>query len=205
MHRASTGPATPGTPAPAEAVVQALVENHRRFLAFVEPRVRDRATAEEILQAAFVRGLERAGEVRDEERAVAWFYRLLRNAVVDHYRSRGTEAAALEAFGRELGDGVEPPPEIARELCACFEALLPALRPEYAEILRRVDLAGERPADVARALGLTANNSMVRLHRARKALRTALERSCRTCAEHGCLDCTCRAGVRVEDRLRLPG
>ena len=76
-----------------------------------------------------------------------------------------------------------------------FEALLPALRPEYADVLRRVDLAGERPAEVARALGLTANNAMVRLHRARKALRADLQRSCRTCADHGCLDCSC--GVRV--------
>lgn len=187
------------------AIVQALVENHRRFLAFLERRVRDRATAEEILQAAFVRGLERAGDVRDGERAVAWFYRLLRNAVVDHYRARGAEAAALAAFGREIGDGEEPPAEVASELCGCFEALLPALRPEYAEILRRVDLEGQRPADFAQVSGLTANNAMVRLHRARKALRTALERSCRTCAEHGCLDCTCGAGVRVQGGSRLPG
>jgi RNA polymerase sigma factor (sigma-70 family) len=179
------------------AVVQALAENHRRFLSFLERRVSDRATAEEILQAAFVRGIERAREVRDDERAVAWFYRLLRNAVVDQYRARGTEASALAAFAREAADAEEVSPDLERELCACFEALLPALKPEYAEILRRVDLAGERPAEVARSSGLTANNAMVRLHRARKALRTALERSCRTCAEHGCLDCTCRAGVRV--------
>jgi len=32
---------------------------------------------------------------------------------------------------------------------------------------------------------------MVRLHRARAALREKLVRSCRTCAEHGCLDCSC--------------
>ena len=31
--------------------------------------------------------------------------------------------------------------------------------------------------------------------RARKALRSDLQRSCRTCADHGCLDCSC--GVRV--------
>jgi hypothetical protein len=45
-------------------------------------------------------------------------------------------------FSRELGDATELPPEIAAELCRCFEALLPALRPEYAQILRldrRVD------------------------------------------------------------------
>ncbi|KAB2969756.1 MAG: sigma-70 family RNA polymerase sigma factor [Thermoanaerobaculia bacterium] len=181
--------------APAPAVVAAWVENHRRFLAFLERRVESRAAAEEILQEAFLRGLERAGEILDDERAVAWFYRLLRNAVVDHYRRRGAEARGLEALARELGDASEPPPEVEAALCHCFEALLPALRPEYSEILRRVDLEGSRPADFARVTGLTANNAMVRLHRARKALRTDLQRSCRTCADHGCLDCSC--GVRV--------
>jgi len=181
--------------APAPAVVAAWVENHRRFLTFLERRVESRAAAEEILQEAFVRGLEQAGEIRDEKRAVAWFYRLLRNAVVDHYRRRGAEARGLEALARELGDASEPAPEIEAALCHCFEALLSALRPEYAEILRRVDLEGRRPAEFAREAGLTANNAMVRLHRARQALRADLQRSCRTCVDHGCLDCSC--GVRV--------
>jgi len=180
---------------PEPAVVAAWVENHRRFLAFLERRVESRAAAEEILQEAFVRGLEQAGEIRDDERAVAWFFRLLRNAVIDHYRARGAEARGLEALARELADASEPPPEVEAALCRCFEALLPALRPEYSEILRRVDLEGNRPADFAREAGLTANNAMVRLHRARKALRADLQRSCRTCADHGCLDCSC--GVRV--------
>ena len=156
---------------PEPAVVAAWVENHRRFLAFLERRVESRAAAEEILQEAFVRGLGQAEEIRDEERAVAWFYRLLRNAVIDHYRARGAEARGLEALARELADASAPPPEIEAALCRCFEALLPALRPEYSEILRRVDLEGGRPADFARAAGLTANNAMVRLHRARQAPR----------------------------------
>lgn len=180
---------------PEPAVVAAWVENHRRFLAFLERRVESRAAAEEILQEAFVRGLGQADEIRDDERAVAWFYRLLRNAVIDHYRARGAEARGLEALAREIGDASEPTPEVEADLCRCFEALLPALRPEYSEILRRVDLEGSRPADFAREAGLTANNAMVRLHRARKALRADLQRSCRTCADHGCLDCSC--GVRV--------
>jgi len=179
-------------------VVAALVENHRRFLAFLERRVGNRADAEEILQAAFVRGLERAGEIRDEERAVAWFYRMLRNALVDHWRHRGAETRAEEALARELADAHEPPPELAAEICGCFEPLLDALKPEYAEILRRVDLEGVRPLDFAAAAGVTPNNAMVRLHRARKALREQLRASCRACADHGCLDCSCgrpRAGV----------
>lgn len=180
-----------GRDAPPPAVVAALVENHRRFLAFLERRVGNRADAEEILQAAFVRGLERAGELRDEERAVAWFYRMLRNALVDHWRQRGAAARAEEALARELADAHVPPPGLAAEICGCFEPLLGALKPEYAEILKRVDLEGIRPLDFAAEAGITPNSAMVRLHRARRALRERLQASCRTCADHGCLDCSC--------------
>jgi RNA polymerase sigma factor (sigma-70 family) len=176
-------------------VLAAWVDNHRRFLAFLERRVGDRATAEEILQSAFVRGLERAGEIRDDERAVAWFYRLLRNAITDHFRAAGHEQRALALLAGELADASEPPPELASELCGCFAPLLDSLKPDYADLLRRVDLEGLKPAEYARRQGISANNAMVRLHRARRALREALRSSCRTCADHGCLDCRC--GVRV--------
>ena len=53
--------------------IQHLVDSHRQFLAFLQTRVESRAVAEDILQSAFVRGLERGADVRDEESAVAWF------------------------------------------------------------------------------------------------------------------------------------
>ncbi len=181
-----------GGDSPDPAVVAALVDNHRKFLGFLQKRVGSRADAEDILQDAFTRGLARAGEIRDEERAVAWFYRLLRNAVVDHWRAQAARGRRDEALAREPMTEAAPDPESEGEICRCLEALLPTLRPEYAEILRAVDLGGKRPVDIAAEQGLTPNAAMVKLHRARKALRVRLEQSCRTCAEHGCLDCTCK-------------
>lgn len=174
------------------AVAAALVDNHRRFLAFLTRRVGSRADAEDILQDAFARGLARAGEIRDGERAVAWFYRLLRNAVADHWRARAARDRGDEALARESAAEAAPDPEIEAEICRCFEALLPTLKPEYAEMIRAVDLGGRRPVDVAAEHGLTPNAAMVKLHRARKALRVRLEQSCRSCADHGCLDCSCK-------------
>jgi RNA polymerase sigma factor (sigma-70 family) len=181
----------PTEQAPDPAVIAALVENHRRFLGFLQKRVGSRTDAEEILQEAFVRGLARAGEIHDEERAVAWFYRLLRNAVVDHWRARAARDRGHEALAREAASEAADP-EVEGEICRCFEALLPTLKPEYAEMLRAVDLGGRRPVEVAAERGLTPNAAMVKLHRARRALRVRLEQSCRTCADHGCLDCTCQ-------------
>src|SRR5688500_4647866 len=109
------------------AVAQALVDNHRRFLAFVEKRVGRRKDAEDILQAAFVKGLAHAGEIRDEDRAVAWFYRLLRNAIVDHWRRQAAESRMTAALSREAAPDALTDAELEGEICRCFEALLPTL------------------------------------------------------------------------------
>ncbi len=98
------------------AAIQRLVDSHRQFLAFLEARVESRAVAEDILQTAFVRGLERGADVRDEESAVAWFYRVLRNAVIDHYRHRAATGRALEGC-REFVSQEVPEAELKQEIC----------------------------------------------------------------------------------------
>src|ERR1044071_3112850 len=92
---AAAEPAAPRTlAAPALA---GLVENRARFLAFLERRVGARDAAEEILQQAYLRGMARGGGLRAGESAVAWFYRLLRNVLVDHWRHREAERRAFAA------------------------------------------------------------------------------------------------------------
>jgi RNA polymerase sigma factor (sigma-70 family) len=176
-------------PPPSAEVVARLVASHRDFLAFLEQRVPSRAVAEELLQAAFVRTLEKGGAIRESESAVAWFYRLLRNALVDYYRHSASEQRALD---QQVAEAQVPPEEALQgAVCACMNTLLPTLKSEYAEVLRRVDLEEAPLPQVAAELQITTNNATVRLHRARQALRRQLERSCGTCATHGCLDCTC--------------
>lgn len=68
---------------------------------------------------------------------------------------------------------------------------MPTLKPEYAALIEELELTDSDPARVAERLGITLNNLKVRRHRARQALRKRLEETCRTCAEHRCLNCTC--------------
>jgi RNA polymerase sigma factor (sigma-70 family) len=168
-----------------------LVENQRTFLRFLEKRVGDRATAEDLLQEAFARAVTAIEGLRDEESAVAWFYRMLRNAVIDHYRRTGRSRRALEAFAREL-DEVVPSTEVHDQVCACIGRLASTLKPEYAEVLRDVEVAGQPLKDYAESHGITTNNATVRVHRARQALRKQVAAACGVCAVHGCVDCRCR-------------
>jgi RNA polymerase sigma factor (sigma-70 family) len=172
-------------------VVESLVANHRQFLSFLEKRVESREAAEDILQEAFVRGLDSAS-LREAGSATAWFYRALRNAVVDHYRRRGTEARVLEQVAAETEEAVAPDVELMDTVCHCIDTLLPTLKPEYAHALRRVELEDAAVRDYAAEQNMTPNAAAVRLFRAREALKRRIVQSCGTCADHGCLDCECR-------------
>ena len=179
---------TPDESAPIDDIAALLVANHREFLAFVERRVGNRATAEEILQDAFVRSLDKLDSVRDT--AVGWFYRVLRNAIVDHHRRRAAAERRHDAYAREeqLAANDE---ELQRVVCKCVAQLADTLKPEYATALRRVEVDGVSVKDYADEAGISSNNAGVRIFRAREALRKQVARACGTCATHGCIDCTC--------------
>jgi RNA polymerase sigma factor (sigma-70 family) len=172
-------------------VVSLLVENHRAFLGFLEKRVGRRDVAEDILQEAFARNVDKLPDFATGESAVAWFYRVLRNAVVDHFRRAGAGERAASALAREVEQQLEPDLDTRNAICRCVARLSATLKPEYGEALRRVEVDGLSVQQFAAEAGITANNAGVRLFRAREALRKRVTRSCGTCAEHGCLDCTC--------------
>jgi RNA polymerase sigma-70 factor (ECF subfamily) len=177
----------PGTP----EVLQVLLDNHARFLAFLERRVGSRDEAEDILQEAFVRSLDHASSLRSATSATAWFYRVLRNAITDHYRRKDTQGRALDRLAAETENSDSADSELEAFVCGCVLSLLETLKPEYGAAIRRVDLDGLSVRAFAAEAGVTAGNAGVRLHRAREALGKQLARSCGTCLTHGCLDCRC--------------
>jgi RNA polymerase sigma factor (sigma-70 family) len=182
----------------ARALVDALKAERARFVRLVRPRVANEADADDIVQRALIRASERAGTVADPARARAWFYRILRHALVDHHRERRSDPLRhrIDADLTELA-GDDPAQD--RSPCACGVRLLGGIRPAYAEVIRRVDVDGEDPVVVARALGISTGNLHVRLHRARRLLREKVGSHCGVVSVGPCLDCTCDGRRRCGD------
>ena len=176
-------------------ILQPLLKNESAFRSFLRRRIGDEALAEDLLQQSLIRAVQSHHFVRNDESVMAWFYKILRHTLIDYYRSNGAEARRNEAFLQELtlsGDDKEPPiDEVKATVCTCLYRLLPKLRSNYAELIRRIDLEEESPKRVAEELKISHSNLTVRLHRARQALRASLEQSCGVCSKHGCLNCTC--------------
>lgn len=178
------------------APLAVLLENHRAFLRYLERRVGDRALAEDILQDAFTKVVDRPDLAPDDEGVVPWFYRTLRNAAIDQFRRRGAASRAAEAFAREIDVHTARDSELDAEICACVQRLAGTLKPEYAEALQAIDVNGTTVKAFAEQHGLSAGNAGVRVFRARQALKRRLMESCGTCAEHGCRNCSCQASDR---------
>lgn len=174
-----------------EDLIKQLLSNRQKLLAFIRKKVADADTAEDILQDGLAKALKSAGEIRDEDRFVSWFYSILNNAIIDFYRHRAVESKYIDSTNLPIDSHAAVAESDAIELCECFRDLLPTLKPEYAELIEKLELSDGDPAILAKQLGTNVNNLKVRRHRARQALRERLEETCRTCAKHGCLDCTC--------------
>lgn len=167
-----------------------LQDNRGRLIRFIVSKVDDPVLAEDILQESLLKALEGASGLRDEEKLVSWFYRIIRNAIYDVYRKQGKQNRFLEDYSSELDK--EPNDDEEAVICQCFMKLIPSLNKDYGDLIQSLELRKEKPALVAQRMGITENNLKVKRFRARQQLRQRLEETCRTCSRHGCLDCTCQ-------------
>jgi len=80
-----------------------------------------------------------------------------------------------QASSTGIGETVaEPEPEDEKNLCACFRELIPTLKPQYAELIEKLELSDGDPAHITEQLGINRNNLRVRRHRAGIVFSTAL-------------------------------
>jgi RNA polymerase sigma factor (sigma-70 family) len=166
-----------------------LLEQRSAFLRFLTAKVGPEA-AEDILQSCYLKLVEKGPQLEKDESVVSWFYTVLRHATVDYYRRNATRDRAHEQFAAEAPVSYET--ELKANICQCLPGVLETLKAEYRDALQAVDVQGRSVAEYATSQGTTPNNVGVRLHRARKAAAKRLTQVCGACAEHKCLDCTCR-------------
>lgn len=174
-----------------EAVTAALREGHREFLRFVSRRTRSIADAEDVLQDFYVKVIRSARTIKAPGALRGWLAQVLRSTLADHYRRTSVRRSAQQHLLEAEGSGIRVADDAERAVCRCLYRVLPALPADYARVIWQVDLLGQPRNKVARSLGISPNNLGVRIHRARRALRAALERFCITCPIHGFLNCAC--------------
>ena len=172
-----------------ELLGQELLPHREKLLNFIQSKVSDPELAEDILQDSLLKALTGLPDLENEEKLLSWFYKIVRNRIIDHYRRSGTESNYLEKYAQETS--FYDSEEEETTVCQCFRGLLDDLKPEYEILIKEMELGDELPEHVAERLGITRNNLKVRRYRARQQLHDKLEETCGKCAERGCTHCEC--------------
>lgn len=153
-------------------------EFHERLRTFLLARVRDAATADDLLQEVFLKVHRSIDSLRDEQRLAAWLFQITRNALADHHRARHEVSApendsALEALAAE-----ENPAAAEQSLAASLLAMMRDLPAPYREALELTELEGLTQGELAELLGLSLSGAKSRVQRGREKLKALLLDCC---------------------------
>lgn len=187
------------------ALEHTMKAHYRDFQRYLQRRVGDQATAEDILQTFCIRVMQSETQLRDEKSAIGWLYTVLRSVLMDHFRKetvrkRGDARYAQETMVLENGHAVTDEDDA---ICNCLRGLLPELRPEFAELLRRIDFLEEPRKKVGADMAISQENLRVRLYRARLAIGVALKQHCGACCKTEYRDCFCERDCTSPDTSAL--
>ncbi len=173
-----------------ELAFRELVRRYERpVFSLVFRMVRDRETAEDLAQDAFIKVLNHIDKYSPEFKFSSWLFKIANNVAIDHLRRRridtismdgspnATTAAEVEASTLELGDGQESALDEleAKELGSAIERAIAALRPEYRACIMLRHVEGRSYEEIAATLDLPLGTVKTYIHRARHALRKTLE------------------------------
>jgi RNA polymerase sigma-70 factor (ECF subfamily) len=160
---------------------------------FALMRVRDPATAEDLVQDTLLAALRARDSYTGAAAERTWLIAILKNKITDHFRRSTRETAlpdvenpdeVIDALFRESNDHwVQPPsawgdPDRALEQAGfwkVFEDCFASLPARQAQAFALTEFDGQSGDELCKNLSISSSNLWVLLHRARMRLRECLE------------------------------
>ena len=152
-----------------------------RVRKFILGSVRDEWVADDLVQETFVRAHAGLSGLRDGEKVSSWIFSIAYNLCRDHFReakkSSGNKAEDLDAT--TFSDAPSAQRELEqRQMGDCVQETVNQLPDSLRTVVYLYDMLEFSHAEIGEILGITTENAKVRLHRARKKLKSLLEEKC---------------------------
>src|SRR5262245_4620950 len=142
---------------------------------FIQRRVRDPHSAEDILQDVFLKIHTHIDTLRTQDRLTSWIYQITRNAIADYYRAQRPTAELAETIPMTDERAIH---DAARELIPCVAAMVDGLPEVYREALRLTEYQGLSQKALSERLGISFSGAKSRVQRARAKIKAQLLNCC---------------------------
>ncbi|WP_329044526.1 sigma-70 family RNA polymerase sigma factor [Streptomyces sp. NBC_01422] len=152
-----------------------MLDHRSALLTCAEKLLRDRHTAEDIVQETLIRAWRHADRLMITEGAVRrWLLTVTRNLAIDRMRSASFRHEEVGTEGQEMVQ-----PDHADHVLTALEAtaLLHHLSPEHRQVLQYIYLSEKTVGETAQILGIPTGTVKSRQHYALNRLRARLSYS----------------------------
>jgi RNA polymerase sigma-70 factor (ECF subfamily) len=152
-----------------------------RVKKFITRLVKDEWIAEDLIQETFTRVQKNIDSVRDPSKISSWIFRIAYNLCQDHFKTRKKISHDTDKPESPPGPFMEMPVQKKLEqfqMGACVQEQINLLPEQQRIVLILYDLLGFKHTEIADILDITRQSAKVRLHRARKGLKSILEEKC---------------------------
>lgn len=146
-----------------------------RVHSYVSSRISDPESADDLVQDIFLKVHDGIHQLRDARKLDAWIFRIARNRVTDHYRSRSPQP------GLKADSLPQAPPEkedVLHQFTDDIHQMIRRLPTAYREVIELTELQGLKQSEVARRLGLSLPAVKSRVLRGREMLKEMLLECC---------------------------
>jgi RNA polymerase sigma-70 factor (ECF subfamily) len=148
-----------------------LYARHSARIQTLSRRFLGPADASDGTQEVFLRAWTRVGQFRAEAAFGTWLHRLAVNVLLRHSQRMGRHRRTENEIGPELPSPGADGPKLPGRVDLALATLAIGLR----EVVVLHDMESYTHNEIAEVLGISVSASKMRLHRARMALRAALE------------------------------
>lgn len=150
-------------------------EYYDQLLLFINKRVSDKATAEDLLQNVFLKMLTHIDSLKDNTKIKSWLYQITRNTVIDYIRKTKKSEYIAEYVSEEQN---EMPDDVMEEVESWVYPFINNLPEKYREALILSELKGMSQKEMAIYLGISHSAAKTRVHRGRLLLKQKLTECC---------------------------
>ncbi len=148
-------------------------ENSNHLRRFIERRVSEKSALDDILQDVFIKIHSGIDTLKDSSRLQSWLYQIVRNTIIDYYRTRKPTEELHEEISYELDDN-----NALIELTECLGPMIQALPETYKEAIKLFELEGLDQKEIADRLGISISGTKSRVQRGRIKLKEMLMDCC---------------------------
>jgi RNA polymerase sigma-70 factor (ECF subfamily) len=164
-----------------QAFTEIYLLHKKRVLNICTRMVHDLSLAEDLAQESFVQLHRRLGSFRGDSAFTTWLHRITVNTVLMHLRKRVLPVVSLDGMMTDV-----PEERVGREFGTCdldqagvvdrlaLKRAIDALAPGYRCVYILHDMEGFEHWEIAEMQKCSVGNSKSQLHKARRALRSAL-------------------------------